>query len=262
MSAEKTGEQGEVENADELHQIFTLLAKLRRRCKGPLKFKHAVLGQQLYPVPVDQNAHFQVWAMAPSGSATELYEDGIMRCFDGDRLKEELPRSHHNLVSIGLLIIFRRTRIILGGDVERSGWADVVEEFGADKLVAHAVKVSHHGSSGAFDETVWRHHAADGKPLAIVTPFERFGLPEKNVMERIEAHASDVLITHYAPYVRAHGCSLETVAAIWDEFGARTASAAGDFGRCTLVFDGEGKCENPVLVAPAMKWADRSRLLR
>jgi hypothetical protein len=253
-SADATGDPTEIENAGELYDIFKRLRKLRRRRKRPLIMKYASVGKQLYPVPVDPGAHFQIWAIAPCGRAKAQYEDGLRRCFDKDRLKGVVPRAHHNLISMGLLVVFGETRIVLGGDIERAEWADIVTEFGAPSLCAHAVKVSHHGSSGAFDDVAWKHHAAKGKPVAIVTPFERFGLPEKSTMEKIGACASDLLITHYAPYSRAYGCDIETVTALWDEFKASTRHELQGFGRCTLVFDDKGKCEDPETVFPAMKW--------
>lgn len=89
-----------------------------------------------------------------------------------------------NILSLAFSMEWGQRRLLLGGDVEsprspRSGWRGVLEilhRFGREQLVrdVSVVKVSHHGSAGAFCEEAWKLHAATRRvELAVLTPFSR-----------------------------------------------------------------------------------------
>jgi hypothetical protein len=98
-----------------------------------------------------------------------------------------------NRLSVALSIGWKqhqslRHRLLLGGDVEspsdsRSGWRgalDILREDGREHLVQDvtAIKVSHHGSDGAFCQGAWALHAGRGRVKhALVTPFSRGSNP-------------------------------------------------------------------------------------
>ncbi len=107
-----------------------------------------------------------------------------------------------NPLSVALSVEWRRTRLILGGDVEHPtdperGWSGllaILREDGRTSLVENAslVKAPHHGSNNAYCDTAWLQHA-QARPVkfAIVTPFGRgaHSPPHSLALSKIARHA-------------------------------------------------------------------------
>lgn len=259
LDAKRSGADKAVEDANELERIFTIVRDSRRSRSFPLIPKHADIGAQLYPVPVDLDADLQIWSIAPSARCTDRYEDSLQKCFDSDgRLKDRLPYSRHNEISMALLVEFRNTRIVLGGDVEKNGWTDSVQEFGLDKLSSHAVKVSHHGSATGYCDDLWRGFSKDGEPIAVLTSFRRHRLPRREGLEHIREFAAKIL-TPCLPAIHEEQLSIplsmnapaKSRQALRDTFNARSVSQPFPTGQCSLVFDDQGNCIEQIADPPA-----------
>lgn len=164
-------------NGDEFVTIFRLVRE-RRYGSHPIATRRVQAKLPLYPSKSDSTAPFQILGIAPSDRQIDIYETDLERCFDIDgRIRDRLPHSRHNTVSVALMLEYGKTRIILGGDVEYQGWIDVFRDFSTERLSCAAVKVSHHGSTNGYSENLWNTFAAAGKPIALITPFRRFQLP-------------------------------------------------------------------------------------
>jgi hypothetical protein len=259
LDAARSGNEKTVEDANELERVFTLIRDARRKRTDPIILKNAAVGTLLYPVPVDPSAGFQIWSVAPSGRQTDRYEDGLRKCFDSSgRMCDRLPYSRHNEISMALLVVFGETRVVLGGDVETSGWSDSIKEFGVDKLSAVAVKVSHHGSTNGYCDGLWQAFAKDGKPIAILTPFRRHGLPKREGLEHIREFAQRILTPSLAaipseelPIPLSSKAPVQSRKALRDTFKARARSSDYPPGRCSLVFDNHGNCVERIVDPPA-----------
>lgn len=259
LNAVRSGDGTAAEDASELERIFTLIRDARKRRNDPLIPKNAVVGTQLYPVPVDPSAGFQIWSVAPSGRQTERYEDDLGKCFDASgRMVDRLPYSRHNEISLALLVVFGETSIVLGGDVEESGWADSMREFGAQKLNAAAVKVSHHGSTNGYCDRLWESFAEGGKPIAVLTPFRRHGLPKREGLEHIREYVQCILTPCVAaaipsaelPIPLSSKAPVRSRQALRETFKARS-SLSDSTGRCSFVFDNSGNCVERITDVPA-----------
>lgn len=167
---------------------------------------------------------FSVTSIAPTprdvGAYRRLLQDQLVELGHGARpelgrrLREFLLGRRRRLMpgsnplSVAMSIGWRRTRIILGGDVEhptdsQRGWAGVLtilREDGQTSLVENAslVKAAHHGSNNAYCEPAWQHHA-HGRPVkfAIVTPFGRgaHAPPHSLALSKIAQHALQLGVT-------------------------------------------------------------------
>jgi hypothetical protein len=127
------------------------------------------------------------------------YEEQLRQCFDDrGRLLRRIAFGRHNDVSAAISIRYGRARVILCGDVEVNNWTDVEAHIAKERLKANGIKVSHHGSTNGYTETLWARFAAAEKPCAIVTPFRRVGLPEIDAIKHIRAN-TQVLMTTCAP---------------------------------------------------------------
>ncbi len=259
VDAKRSGYGEAIENADELERIFTLVKERGRRRHEPLIPKVAALGTQLYPMPVNPEAHFQIWAIAPSGRQTEHYEQGIRRCFDDNRrVKDRLPHGCHNEISLALLVVFGKTRIILGGDVEQQSWLDTLTEFDRRKLSGVCVKVSHHGSTNGYCPGLWEAFAAEKMPVAVVTPFQRHQLPRHDALEYISKFAAEIVTPYLSaicpqelPIPLSVKAPVASRRALRNTFQARTRTRQVRMGYCHFTFDDQGTCMVNDLRPPA-----------
>ncbi|MEK6236389.1 MAG: hypothetical protein N2C14_16910 [Planctomycetales bacterium] len=256
FGATKSGYAELLENANELERIFTLVSQQRKQRNTPLIPKGATIGTQLHPVPVDPDAEFSIWAIAPSGSRCAHYEESLAKCFDADgRLTEKLPCSLHNHISMALLVKHGKTNLILGGDVEEHGWQESLNEFGP--VSAHAVKVSHHGSKTGYCDGLWQGHASDGKPIGVVTPYRRHHLPRREGLQHISPHVERIAVPCAAavfsdalPVPLSPHAPVKSRIALQKELNA-TADAVFEVGRCSFIFDNQGNCVEEHLEGPA-----------
>jgi hypothetical protein len=258
MEAKTSGDQTAADNASELERIFTLVRERRKQRKEPLLPRNATIATQLYPVPLDPNGEFQIWAVAPSGRQCEGYEESLHKCFDANgRLKDSLPYSRHNEISLALLVLFGTTRLILGGDVENAGWTDGMNEFGIQHLSAAAVKVSHHGSTNGYCDGLWKGFAANGKPVAVVTPYRRHRLPRRPGLQHIAESVERIVTPCLAaippeefPIPLSSKAPPKSRKALHDKLKA-AADTSFPTGKCSFVFDNMGNCVDEKLETPA-----------
>jgi beta-lactamase superfamily II metal-dependent hydrolase len=254
LDAEASGADEARSSQRELESIFELVAKRRERTKSarrePLIPKHCSANTQVYPTQAVANASVSVHIIAPTARDIEEYHDELDRLFDATgRMKATLPYSRHNAISIGLLIKFGQTRIVLGGDVERAAWQNALQECDQTHLSAHCVKVSHHGSTTGYCDGLWEVLSAQRKPIAIVTSFRQHRLPRKSALEHIGRFASRVLSTKLdsivpeeLPVPLAPTAPVRSRRAIASQFHAWTDQRDEAYGICSLVFDDKGNC--------------------
>jgi beta-lactamase superfamily II metal-dependent hydrolase len=214
-----------------------------------------------YPNRTDKDSTFQIECLSPTGRQIELYEAAIIDCVGRDgKIAKKLPRSIHNEISVVLKITYGETKIILGGDLEKQGWRDVVVEVGGSNLQASAIKVSHHGSDNGYCDGLWERFSASGSPIAVVAPRLRNGLPTSKALTHICRHAKKIYST-FPPkdkwnppqsITEIKDASLDSRLAIRECFKARPDWIGGDCGRCGIIFD-ESKLIEVQLDNPAQK---------
>jgi beta-lactamase superfamily II metal-dependent hydrolase len=199
----------------------------------------------LIPAP-NELGSFRIDCIAPSGNQVELYESAIWRCVGPDgQIIEKLTRSQHNNISLVLRITHGESKILLGGDLEKEGWAQVIGEYGGEQLNASAVKVSHHGSPNGYCDGLWELFAARVKPVAVIAPSRSHRLPKPDAVRHISKHANSIYATcQTSGFAGDAGTRTVEPPPITSRLAMRTAfstvSAADDgakCGRCTLRFD-------------------------
>jgi hypothetical protein len=260
--AVKTGYRDAIDASNEYTRIWAMVHV--RRKTGATRLKASRPGTPLYPVPADPGASFQIVGLAPSDNQTYDYHQAFATCFDDQgRFVHSLPRSHHNRISVGIRIKFGTTRIILGGDVEKPGWLDVIQEMRDEDLTAHLVKVSHHGSENGYCDGLWSRFSARGKPQALVTSYASQNLPRGRALEHIGEYAQPILLT----------CGTAWKPSEWPkgvepgEFKSRLAlyhkmkqplddEASHESGRWTLVYDDQGNCVSRTPHPPAIDMSE------
>jgi hypothetical protein len=120
----------------------------------------------------------------------------------------------HNRVCAALVVEYRKTRVVLGADMVTTAWTGVLTEIDQAteytlSLNCHLIKVSHHGSMTGHCEGLYEHRfpRRHGKPIAIVTPFNRHRhpLPSPEGVNHLLAHTTCILTTNVAEAYHACG---------------------------------------------------------
>jgi beta-lactamase superfamily II metal-dependent hydrolase len=253
LAVDAEGRHAEAEDADEFVRIIRLVRDKR------IPETRIGARQQLYPPQHDVRAPLQIWGFAPSGRQIARYERRLEDCFTSDGLLKStssLPQVRHNIVSAGIMVIYGNTRVVLGGDIEKAGWNDAMEEFPEEWFAASAVKVSHHGSTNGYAENLWQTLALNGKPIAVLAPYRKQGLPDSVALDEIERHSTSVLTTSASALnesVFSADAPLASRLAIHDRFKAEAEAETPGCGCCSLFFDQYGNCLEQVVDASASR---------
>ncbi len=244
VDAERSDDTELTHNADDFVKTMRLVNE--KRSAKQLRQKTVTGYQQLFPVLADESASFQIWGFAPSGNQVAKYEESLTTCFTDDgRFRSPLPQAHHNSISVGLIIRFGETQIVLGGDIERAGWQDAFAELQKHHLFADAVKVSHHGSVTGYIPSLWETLAGKKKPIAVIVPYRRFRLPKQTAIDHIRPYTSKIMLTCEFDADTTPGpakAPLKSRLFLRTRLKARPAPPETGCGICTLVYDRFGNC--------------------
>lgn len=243
----------QTESATELHKIFKLVRQykkdhLLRRVIHMSDFKPLYKGDVCEEDGINE---LSLFSLGPSTRQIERYQETIKNCFlpDGN-IDPTKSQPRHNMVSGILLIRYGETQVVLGGDAEKPEWDDILEDELRGAISAHAVKVSHHGSNTGITENLWATLVNHLECYAIIVPFLRKRLPDKEAVEHIASLVTEI----YTTSLDAIMFDVEVAHDIWEDYGfversllsevfpVFKAQRTGIPGVCSLSFDAEGNC--------------------
>lgn len=187
---------GELPSKDEFGRILKYVADKKIPVR-PLGGIASIYPEKGIPIGATTSKRpFDISVIGPHYDRSNFYVEKLNECFDADGRftdpENELP---HNEISIGLLIRFGTTRVILGGDLEEKNWQQILKCCDPDHLAVDLVKVSHHGSRTGYTSDLWETFAGKCKPIAIIAPSSTHGLPKKDAVEHILSHTPNVYAT-------------------------------------------------------------------
>ena len=115
---------------------------------------------------------YTVKALSPSDRTVHIFLQRLRTLVAelGEKYRR-LPRLERNDASVVLLVEANESAVLLGGDLERPGWLDILADDQNPGAKADVFKVPHHGSETAQVDQIWTDLLIDG-PLAILTPFK------------------------------------------------------------------------------------------
>lgn len=129
----------------------------------------------------------EVWSLSPCDREVDSFLQGIDRLRPHEReTKKRTPTLTPNEVAVVLLIEIGSTAVLLGSDLERRGWLEILDTSGRPSGKASFFKVPHHGSQNAHEDRVWN-EMLHSDPIAALTPWRRGGLklPKERDVQRI-----------------------------------------------------------------------------
>ena len=139
----------------------------------------------------------RIWSLSPSDRAFEASLQQISSLLP-DRLEPKcrVPPLTPNEAAVVLLIQVEETVILLGSDLERIGWLEILESQTKPNREASVFKVPHHGSQNAHEDRVWSEMLCDD-PIAVLTPWRKGGrqLPTMSDKRRILSFTKKAHVT-------------------------------------------------------------------
>ncbi len=159
----------------EIHQVLSQLDSSRR----PI---WALADRRLHQLPVGE-----VRALSPDDSTFERFLRSVGGLLpDRGEAKRRIVDLSPNEVSVALWARGAEVVVLLGADLERSGWTRIVDRYLEPEGQASAFKVPHHGSEGAHEPRVWQELLRQA-PVAVLAPWTRGGrtLPTARDVRRL-----------------------------------------------------------------------------
>jgi hypothetical protein len=169
---------------DSLITLWEKITELHRRSE--INIRKVILGGDL-GTEADLGG-VRIVGLAPSSDEAFRFERTLVRNFEDATFSLRKAQASVNRCSIALALFHEKQRIVLGGDVEKRGWADLLDQQKNLAADISVVKVAHHGSINGRCEGLWETHAGNViERLAVLTPFCRHRLPSQKVIAEIQA---------------------------------------------------------------------------
>ena len=187
-------------NGSGLREIYRVFTRLREGASKPT-FAHP-----------DRRIFFrdgcEIWSLSPGDASFRGFLESIGRLLPGaGQAKNRIPSLSPNQVAVALWIEVGDVAVLLGSDLEKQGWIEILESTARPAGKASAFKVPHHGSKSAHAQGVWS-RMLDPEPFAVLTPWHRGGgaLPTQDDVRRILSNTPNAYATAdigASPRVRA-----------------------------------------------------------
>ena len=170
----------------ELHRAFSSLIQREASCK------YAMSNRLLF-----SQDDCTIWALSPSDRAYDAFLQQIGQLVPkADEAKRRIPSLMPNDAAVAMLVSIGDTAILLGADLERRGWLEVLDDYNEPNSKPSVFKVPHHGSQNAHEDRVWNEMLSK-EPVVALTPWRRGGseLPTRNDAQRVLSYSSRAYVT-------------------------------------------------------------------
>ena len=129
----------------------------------------------------------EVWSLSPSDAQFQRFLSSTTRLLPQHRqTKRRIPDVGANEAAVVLYVVAGNVAVLLGSDLERRGWVEILEGDTPTETKASLFKVAHHGSQGSHHVGVWN-SLLESDPVAGLTPWRRGNrsLPSRRDAQRI-----------------------------------------------------------------------------
>ena len=129
----------------------------------------------------------EIWALSPNSAAFLNFLRQVDSLLPGQgETRRRIPSLTPNKVSVVLWVNIGDVALLLGSDMEKPGWADILHSTTRPTGKASVFKIPHHGSGNADDPGVWQ-NMLQTHPWAVLAPWRRGGhtLPRQVDVRRI-----------------------------------------------------------------------------
>ena len=148
----------------ELHTVFGSLAE---RGRAP---HFAIADRRLLATGA-----CEIWSLSPHNAEFVRFLRSIGTLFPREgQTNFRVPDVSPNHLAVVLWVQVHDVAVLLGADLERAGWVQILDSPGRIQTGATAFKIPHHGAASAYEPRVWR-ELLDPNPVAVLTPWRRGG---------------------------------------------------------------------------------------
>lgn len=151
----------------------------------------------------------QVRVLSPSPATVQDTQSNIAKRIMSDAPIRKFKRLGPNDLSVAVQISAVGRDLLLKADLENTkaaltGWNAVLSSQFRPESMNEVVKVGHHGSENADNDTVWNTMVLP-KPISVVTPYSRLArpLPRDEDVQRIKNRNGDLYCTTWPPSTKA-----------------------------------------------------------
>ena len=170
----------------EIHDVFSQLTKAKSK---PIL---ALADRRLL-----SDGTCEIWTLSPNDKDFMDFLKSIGRAVHGENQGTGRTLSlSPNRVAVVLWIHVDDVVILLGSDLEKHRWADILHSPGRPNSKAAVFKVPHHGAESANEPRVWQQLLVPN-PHAVLTPWTlgKRRLPSEGDVRRILSHTSNAYTT-------------------------------------------------------------------
>jgi hypothetical protein len=187
-----------------LSYIFSTIKKAQRQGANVVKISERT---QIIRKRDYQGHVIEMVALSPSEESVKAYCKLLYDYIPKDNFStiKNVTDKDHNLVSTAIWCQIDGENFIFGSDLEfgrsdNSGWRGVLKNIDSPDLSTSFVKIPHHGSSNAYDDSVWSAFSNSVKPISVATPYSKTHapLPDPKILDKIKKFSKDVYVTSKA----------------------------------------------------------------
>ncbi|MDE2741111.1 MAG: MBL fold metallo-hydrolase [Gemmatimonadota bacterium] len=139
----------------------------------------------------------EIRSLSPSDAVFRNFLQSIGNLFPSEnRTKTRISSVTPNDTSVVLWIGIDDIAVLLGSDLEKRGWVEILQSGKWPTGKASVFKVPHHGSKSAYEPDVWN-RMLESNPVAVLAPWRKGGrvLPSQCDVRRILAHTTNAYAT-------------------------------------------------------------------
>ena len=171
---------------DEMHRVFSYLR-----------------GEEAKPTLAIANRRIlahggcEIWSLSPDDAVfIDFLRSLNSHAPHTGQTKIRLPSLSPNTVAVVLWVRVDDVVVLLGSDLEKRGWVEILQQTARPMDAASAFKVPHHGSANADELGVWE-QMLEPNPVAVLTPWRRGGhaLPRSRDVQRVLSHTKNAYAT-------------------------------------------------------------------
>ena len=168
-----------------LREIFNVFSRLSQVKSQPTL---AIANRPIY-----RQGRCEICSLSPNDAnfLTFLRNVGNLLPKEGES-KRRISSISPNDVAVVLWIKADDLVVLLGSDLEKRGWVEILQSTTRPAGMASAFKVPHHGSENAHEPDVWK-RMLEPDPFAVITPWRRGRrrLPSKRDAQRILSYTKN-----------------------------------------------------------------------
>ena len=172
-----------------MREIYNVISQLKQ---VPARLRFALANRRIF-----YRGECEIWALSPHDSNFLAFLKIISGLITKEgESKRRIPSLSPNNVAVALWVKVKDIALLLGSDLERIGWVEILQDKDRPNGKASVFKVPHHGSKNAYKPGVWK-QMLNPNPFAVITPWRKGGsnLPTPEDVQRILSYTTNAYVT-------------------------------------------------------------------